>query len=693
MMVDRMRHNDHYNSGYHHSSVANSNKGKQLMSFANYVRTLNNNVDETTAFKKYKDFMANLSQTKVGRFFDANKDREWFRLKYHPIESHKQLQQQNLNFQKRLKIFNELNDRKYFDSIPLSIKYAPSIINLMDAIMIYLEGGPQTLIDNLLSSDETNVDIELRRKFVPEKPTSVIIDDLSIETTLAEIQECCIKSNPDLLRIAQLDPYYVEGGLLKRKVVAVYKDTVDIRDVCWKLSRTKLNNRFLSVHINKCLSKRIYSIEPISNHHISIINDIRAAIILILNFDELKGLYTKDKQPDENNVQQAMETDEPAVKIKSEPLDNENDGNTVENGATLSSPKSEKSVNEEDAGKPFDVSTLDEDREKEKKKLFEFRFNTNLSLHRQVELLNRSRNPVLKDAYIYLIDFIESSAAKYYITRVPKQLHNEDREEGVDYDKFTTLEMIAVNLACSQEESARYLDKLLWYLRIVHSFDYYKKALYRQEDELTLRIGVIHLRGAADDDTTFVASDIKNYLQKCEHDLNELGLSQTQKYVTKDEERFDYKSYGKVITDELASYSQKIQKARSTETEEVYKCKHCTRVFQKLSDIGRHFVSKHRWAIDAIELETDFFNTYLFDPHKINPSPPKEMLEVPTNRFAKLSNFSQMGEDPDLLQQTIEAYSKMESFVREPAPRAQVESDPRNDSIVDYADISFDDAI
>lgn len=66
---------------------------------------------------------------------------------------------------------------------------------------------------------------------------------------------------------------------------------------------------------------------------------------------------------------------------------------------------------------------------------------------------------------------------------------------------------------------------------------------------------------------------------------------------------------------------------------------------------------------------------------------------MPPNRFARMTNLSQMGEDPDLLQQTIEAYSKMESFVREPAPRSQVESDPRNETIVDYGDISFDDAI
>lgn len=661
------------------------------MSFQNYIRTLSNHIDENTACKRYRDFMADLSQSKVGRFFDANKDREWFRLKYHPTENQKIFQQNNSNFLKRLKIFNDLDSQKLLDQISFSIPDASRVLNLMDAIIVSLESGPQELIDNLIAGSESDIDQNLRHQYVPSQPNSVVLDDVSVETSLAEIQNLCLQADPSLVRLAPQDPYYVAGGQLKRKIVAIYKHDVDIKNVCWTLSRLKLNNRTLSVSINKCLTNRIKTINSIANHHICILNDIRNAINLILNFDELKGLYGKRKQALDNSLQQNRDFNNVAVKMEVDhtaPRDE-----SLENVAPLSPPGSEKSANEDDDSKPFDVSSLDEEREKERKKMFEFKFNIDMSLYRQASKLSKNKNHILDGAYIYLLDFIESSAAVYQMSKVNSDIAETPNLEAILGDKYTMLDLAVQNLPHSLEQSTRFLDKLLWYLRIVHSFDYYKKQIYRHEDELTMRMSVVHLRGDSSDMETNPTVAIKEYLEEDERDFSSFGSSQLQKYVTKDEERFYYKSYGKVITDELTSYAQKIQKSKTNESEDVYKCKHCTRVFQKLTDIGRHFVSKHRWAIDAIELETDFFNAYLFDPNKINPCPPRELLEVPPNRFAGLTNASQMGEDPDLLKQTLEVYNSMDSFVREPAPRAQVESDPRNESIVDYTDISFDDAI
>lgn len=670
------------------------NKGKQLMSFQDYVRSLSNNVDENTACKKYKEFMADLSQSRVGRFFDANKDREWFRLKYHPIESQRLLQQQNVNFMKRLKLFNDLNERRYFDSLPCDATNVSAIIDLMDAVIVHLADGPQELVDSLLAHQK--IDPELRQKYLPATPTSVVIDDINIETTLAELQDVCTRAHPDLLRIAQLDPYYVEEGLLRRKVIAVYASHVDIRDVCWRLSRFRLNNRLLNVSINKCLKNRVLKVDAISNNHICIVNDIRNAIILILNFDEQKGLHGKRKQFLETVKQEIIDNH---IDVKSNNPLQENNSGSLNNVAPLSPPGSDKSGNEEDEDKPFDISSFNEEKEKEKKKLFEFKFNIEPSLYRQVSKLNKSKNPIFDGAHLYLVEYIESTAALYQLKKVPTFLLDENTKEELKnsrQDKLAIMNNIVKNLPCSARDSTRFLDKLVWYLRIVHSFDYYNKCLYKLEDELTLRLGVVHVRDSPSqlaESSDLDRSAIDGYIQKSELEFEQFGHSQSQKYVTKDEERYNYKSYGKVITDELTSYAQRIQKPKSTETEEVYKCRHCTKVFQKLSDIGRHFVGRHRWAIDAIELETDFFNSYLFDATKMNPCPPKELLELPPNRFSRISNFSQMGEDPDLLQQTLEAYSKMESFVREPAPRAQTESDPRNETIVDYTDISFDDAI
>lgn len=43
--------------------------------------------------------------------------------------------------------------------------------------------------------------------------------------------------------------------------------------------------------------------------------------------------------------------------------------------------------------------------------------------------------------------------------------------------------------------SCQVLDKLLLYLRIVHSVDYYNTSEYINEDEMPNRCGIIHVRG------------------------------------------------------------------------------------------------------------------------------------------------------------------------------------------------------
>lgn len=48
----------------------------------------------------------------------------------------------------------------------------------------------------------------------------------------------------------------------------------------------------------------------------------------------------------------------------------------------------------------------------------------------------------------------------------------------------------------------RVLDRLILYLRIVHSIDYYNGGDYPHEDEMPNRCGIIHVRGAAPDKAT-----------------------------------------------------------------------------------------------------------------------------------------------------------------------------------------------
>lgn len=90
-----------------------------------------------------------------------------------------------------------------------------------------------------------------------------------------------------------------------------------------------------------------------------------------------------------------------------------------------------------------------------------------------------SRNPVLNNITDFLIE--EASAEEEEL------LGSSATEEGEDSE-------LSAGLA-RDEELIRVLDRLLFYLRIVHSVDYYNHCEYPNEDEMPNRCGIMHARG------------------------------------------------------------------------------------------------------------------------------------------------------------------------------------------------------
>lgn len=90
-----------------------------------------------------------------------------------------------------------------------------------------------------------------------------------------------------------------------------------------------------------------------------------------------------------------------------------------------------------------------------------------------------SRNPVLHNITDFLIE--EASAEEEEL------LGASANEEGEEADATAGL--------TRDEELVKVLDRLLFYLRIVHSVDYYNHCEYPNEDEMPNRCGIMHARG------------------------------------------------------------------------------------------------------------------------------------------------------------------------------------------------------
>lgn len=119
-----------------------------------------------------------------------------------------------------------------------------------------------------------------------------------------------------------------------------------------------------------------------------------------------------------------------------------------------------------------------------------------------------SKNPVLKNITDYLIE--EASAEEEELLG---QASSSEVEAG-------EVEATGVGSTVERDDALlRVLDRLLFYLRIVHSVDYYNHCEYPNEDEMPNRCGIMHARGippsskVIDSHMTFTKSVIEvNYI-------------------------------------------------------------------------------------------------------------------------------------------------------------------------------------
>ena len=89
-----------------------------------------------------------------------------------------------------------------------------------------------------------------------------------------------------------------------------------------------------------------------------------------------------------------------------------------------------------------------------------------------------SKNPVLQNITDYLIE--EASAEEEELLGLEPSVESEDD----------------MNVTLDRDESLiKVLDRIIWYLRIVHSIDYYNHCEYPNEDEMPNRCGILHARG------------------------------------------------------------------------------------------------------------------------------------------------------------------------------------------------------
>ena len=117
----------------------------QMMAYKQFLSTLSPKTTPEQANKAYNEYKNKFRREQIALFFQAHKQEEWFRFRYHPDDSSKKKEEQRESIKRRMVIFKKLLD-KYEKEDLISLDTTDELdkkklFKFLDAAMILLEDG------------------------------------------------------------------------------------------------------------------------------------------------------------------------------------------------------------------------------------------------------------------------------------------------------------------------------------------------------------------------------------------------------------------------------------------------------------------------------------------------------------------------------------------------------------------------
>jgi len=203
-----------------------------------------------------------------------------------------------------------------------------------------------------------------------------------------------------------------------------------------------------------------------------------------------------------------------------------------------------------------------------------------------------SNNPILANITDYLIE--EASAEEEELLGKNNDL--EDGEEGEDGNSVTR-----------DEELLKVLDRLLFYLRIVHSVDYYNHSEYPNEDEMPNRCGIMHARGIPPM-SNVTQSEFDDYIATFSKKMG--SFLQPRQDLSPDE----------AMKLGMKNEADEVEKFVQANTQELGKdkwlCPLSGKKFKGPDFVRKHIFNKHAEKVEEVKKEVKYYNNYLKDPKR-----------------------------------------------------------------------------
>ncbi|CAL9694822.1 unnamed protein product [Knipowitschia caucasica] len=661
-----------------------------MRSFKDFLLNLEDNVDETEAVKRYNQYKLDFRRQQLQDFFLSHKQHEWFRSKYHPDDITARKAETQAALKTRLDVFLFLFENHWMDDIALDMDHASKIIKLMDAAVIKMEGGTdldlQVLetpvsVDNAGGGDSTTTEGGAPAESGSESKDSEQAGPSGTSAT-SDAKEKVAESSPESKDSDKKENEEPKQNGEEEKMDEEKEEQKDKNKA--KKKRGRKRKRSVSADSGEGSASESDSDpsekepsdkdqsereedeeeEPDSERrkerkerskkeegpakprplHLTTSLFIRT-IPPEVSKEELSNLCRRysgflrvalsDPQPERRFYRRCWVTFSRNVNIKETCWNLQN--------IRLKEVDLAPVVNRDLCRRVRSVNGLTHHKPVIRN---DIRLSAKLihALDHKGALWSSEMesNPVLKNITDYLIE--EVSAEEEELTGLSNEANEAKDPSEVALETDETL--------------LKVLDRLLLYLRLVHSVDYYNFCEYPAEDEMPHRCGLMHVRGPLPVGK-ITAAEVSEHVKMSEQRMAPL-LCLSENVSEEEAVRLGKKDPEQEVEKFLTANTQELSKDK-------WLCPLSGKKFKAPEFVRKHILNKHGDKVDAVRQEVQFFNNFLLDPKR--PTLPENKPLPPPAPPAAMQPFP--GQSPQQQQQQQQQQQSLLGYppgVRPPMP-------------------------
>uniref|UniRef100_A0A9J7X3E4 Serrate RNA effector molecule homolog (Arabidopsis) n=1 Tax=Cyprinus carpio carpio TaxID=630221 RepID=A0A9J7X3E4_CYPCA len=530
-----------------------------MKTFKEFLLSLDDSVDETESVKRYNEYKIDFRRQQMQDFFLAHKDEEWFRSKYHPDEAGRRKAEAHSALQNRLNVYMYLMDNNWFEPVSLDIEHAPQITKILDA-------GKEKCCS--FASFKCLKNKKRKRKHSGDSEDEASASDSESDSDSdSNSHSADVKERTEEQK--EREEKKPKDDQPPRPRPLHRTCSLFMRSIAPTISKAEIVA--VSVHAKHCRFLLLLSMKFFRRCWVTFDRGVNIKEIcwnlqnIRLRDCELAPGVNRDLARRVRNV----------------------------NGITQ-----HKQVLRNDIKLAAKLIHALDDRER-------------LWSHKPREETHTlelpAQNPILKNITDYLIEEVSAEEEELL-----GSAGGADSEEGSKEGNPTEITVER------DEKLVKVLDRLLFYLRIVHSIDYYNTCEYPSEDEMPNRCGIIHVRGPIPPNR-ITHREVADWQKIFEEKLG--ALFSVKESLSEDEAA----KMGRKDPE------QEVEKFVLANTQELGKdkwlCPLSGKKFKGPEFVRKHILNKHGDKIEEVKKEVVFFNNFLMDAKRpsipeMKPPPP-----------------------------------------------------------------------